>query len=264
MSLIDYAYLASNILKNNTKYQTDKNIISSIFGKTINIENKIIARLSVIDSFYSTQMNKRLWGIEEISASINNLSVDDNEIKNFAIKFANNPSIKSPIYSLIIRGYGYSKNGQPFGKASSLVTKYLYFITNYQFPIYDSLVKISYGYFQEKFPDFNLSDLGDDCDIDFFHSINALKNVTSINNYDLLDNLLWLFGKIKSGSFSSMFSKEVYLQFVNLAGVNNFGNDVDQALRIFLQQNINDNQVVQLLGNDFIEFFSFCFDNNGI
>jgi len=264
MPLNNFAHQAANILGNNTKYQIDKNIINAIFAETTNIEDKVIARLSIIDSFYSTQMNKRLWGIEDICNSINNLSEADNEIRNYAIEFASNPTIESPIFHLITAEYGFKKNGQAFGKASSLITKYLYFITNYQFPIYDSLVRTSYRYLQIRFPDFNLDDLVDDCDINFFHSINTLNNISLINDYNLLDNLLWLFGKIKDGSFSLMFPKDVYLQLVNLSGANNLRRNVDQAIRNYLQININNHQVSELLGVDFVSFFNFCFNNNAI
>lgn len=264
MPLNDYANQASRILGNNTKYQADKNIINAIFAETTNIGDKVIARLSIIDSFYSTQMNKRLWGIEEICSSINNLSNDDNEIRNYAMKFAVNPTIESPIFNLITMEYGYKKNGSKFGKASSLITKYLYFITNYRFPIYDNLVRTSYRYLQIRFPNFNLNDLINDCDINFFHSINALNNISLINDYDLLDNLLWLYGKIKDGSFSLTFSKDVYLQLVNLSGANILTKKVDQAIRNYLQININAQQVSQLLGNDYVSFFNFCFGANAI
>ncbi|MHB8581481.1 MAG: hypothetical protein ACYDA4_16680 [Ignavibacteriaceae bacterium] len=264
MTLNDYAHFAANILGNNTKYQIDKNIINAIFSETTNIEDKVIARLSIIDSFYSTQMNKRLWGIEDIHNSINNLSENDNEIKNYAIVFAANPTIESPIFRLIASEYGHKKNGQTFGKASSLITKYLYFITNNQFPIYDNLVRTSYRYLQIRFPVFKLQDLVEDCDINFFHSINTLNNVSLINDYNLLDYLLWLFGKIKDGSFSLMFSKDIYLQLINLPGANILTKKVDQAIRNYLQININEQQVTRLLGDDFVSFFKFCFNNNAL
>lgn len=264
MPLINYANQAARILGNNTKYLINKNIINSIFAETKNIEDKVITRLSVIDSFYSTQMNKRLWGIEEINLAINGISNDDNEIRNFAVEFAANPNAESRIFNLINDEYGIKKNGQPFGKASSLVTKYLYFITSYQFPIYDSLVRTSYRYLQTRFPLFNLPDLTDECDINFFNSINALKNTSQINNYDLLDNLLWLLGKIMYGSFSLMFSQETYLQLVNLSGANALTKKVDQAIRNYLQININEQQVAQQFGDDFVSFFNFCFNLHAI
>ncbi|MCZ6593381.1 MAG: hypothetical protein O6943_00520 [Bacteroidetes bacterium] len=264
MQLNDYAHRAKNILRHNTKYQIDKNIINAIFSETENIEDKVIARLSVIDSFYSTQMNKRLWGIEEICASINDLSEDDNEVKNLAIEFVDNSTVESKIFNLITKKYGYKKNGQPFGKASSLITKYLYFITNYQFPIYDSLVRTSYCDLQIRFPDFNLPNLLNDCDINFFHSIKTLNSVSLIMNYDFLDNLLWLYGKIKQGSFSLIFQQDIYLRLVSLAGVNNLKGNVDQAIRNYLQNHINEHQIDNLLSNDFVLFFNFCFENNAI
>jgi len=264
MPLNVYARQAANILQNNTKYQIDKNIIQAIFSDTTNIQDKVIARLSVIDSFYSTQMNKRLWGIDEIALSINHLSDNDNEVSNLAIDFINRPTVDSEIFNLITKIYGYKKNGQAFGKASSLITKYLYFITNYRFPIYDTLVRTSYRHLKRRFPEFNLPGLREICDIDFFNSIKTLNSNSMINNYDLLDNLLWLYGKIKKGSFSLMFRQDVYLQLVDIAGINTLTENVDQGIRNYLQNNINEHLVGNLLGNDFVLFFNFCFENNGI
>lgn len=265
MPLNYYANQANRILINNTKYQTDKNIINAIFSETTNIQDKVVARLSIIDSFYSTQMNKRLWGIEKICSAINNLSYDDDGIRNRAVTFVANPTIESPIFNLITREYGYKKNGQSFGKASSLVTKYLYFITNYQFPIYDRLVRTSYRYLKIRFPNFNLNSLTESCDINFFSSINVLNNISQINNYNVLDNLLWLLGKIRGGSFSLIFSNDVYRQLVTLAANDVPPNEVDNTIRNYLSANINTPQVMELLGEDFISFFMFCFndENNG-
>ncbi len=265
MPLREYALCAANIISSNTKYQNDKEIIKTVFSETVNYPEKIVARLSVIDGFYSTQMNKRLWGIEEISDSINAISQDDNEIIRLSREFINHPTDASVILQIITRDYGYKKNGQPFGKASSLVTKYLYFLTNYNFPIYDSLVRSSYRNIRSRpeFSQFNLRRLHDGCNLSFFQSVNSLNIVSGINNYDLLDNLLWLLGKIREGSFSLLFYKNIYLRLSQLSNDNNITEEVDLKIRNYLQDHLNTPEVQELFGdiyNDFSMFFSFCFE----
>lgn len=64
-TLVKYSSLANKILNNETRYKTNKAIISEVF--TMNNPNKVQFRLTVIDSYYSTQMSKRLYGIEDIA-----------------------------------------------------------------------------------------------------------------------------------------------------------------------------------------------------
>jgi hypothetical protein len=44
----------------------------------------------------------------------------------------------------------------------------------------------------------------------YFIAIKELNKTLGINNYEKLDNLMWLLGKIKSGSFSILMDKEKY------------------------------------------------------
>jgi hypothetical protein len=249
MTLKKSAKLAVRVLNKNTKYQRDKRIISSVFSATNKSKNKVVARLSLIDCFYTTLMNNRLWGIEDIASQINSVSKKDSKIKELALDFAARPVDKSPIYKLINGIYGIKKDGTEFGKASPIVTKYLYFLTNYRFPIFDNSVKISYRYLRTKYPNFELNELTEESDINYFISINALNQKSKIGSYDRLNKLLWLLGKIRKGSFSQIFSKDKYLQLVNLAGADEISD--------YLQTNIHTTKVQELLGDNFCSFFDF-------
>ena len=56
------AELAAKILADpEIKYQRDKNMIQKVFEWSSSYEHKIPLRLAVIDGFYSTQMNRRLF-----------------------------------------------------------------------------------------------------------------------------------------------------------------------------------------------------------
>lgn len=77
-----YADIAYNILNNDTDYLKSKNIISIIFTKKWgNRVDTIKFRLTIIDNFYSTQMNKRFFGIDDIADKLNKFSDKELRIK---------------------------------------------------------------------------------------------------------------------------------------------------------------------------------------
>jgi len=216
--LPDIAELANQVLHSQTKYFTDKKIIGEIFDLTSRTYSpqSIISRLTIIDSYYSTQMNKRYYGIEDIANKIWEVSPEnENEVKQCFLNFAKNLQNKN-IQALFGKKYGIHKNGTDAGGAISLISKYAYYQTGFEFPIYDRLAKIVYPLIMKKyFPDktIELSIRSTDI-ILFIKSINQLNELSKINNYDKLDNLLWLSGKILDGNFSLVFKKkETYSLF---------------------------------------------------
>jgi hypothetical protein len=69
-------------------YSEDKESIRKIFKNTKdNLKSDVLIRLTVIDSMYSTQMDKRYYGLNELAEVISSFS----NLKDLAIKFANNP-----------------------------------------------------------------------------------------------------------------------------------------------------------------------------
>jgi len=216
-----YSKIADEILHNDTKYYVDKKIINNIFIVTQNSYNlqNIIFRLTIIDSYYSTQMNKRYFGIEDIAKSI--FEITDNETKLQDLFIALTKEIDSEkILNLFHNSnYGIHKNGKNAGRAISLISKYAYYQTKYYFPIYDSLAKKMYPLIMKKYyPSTTLKGSMKNKNIsDYIKSINQLNQLSGIANYDRLDNLLWLSGKISSGNFSLLFKKKE--QYVNFAKV---------------------------------------------
>jgi hypothetical protein len=219
--LIDKANLADRILHNNTKYFTDKEIIKGIFDDTQETYSlqSIIFRLTIIDSYYSTQMSKRYFGIEDIAKSIWRTSINEEiTIRDYFLNFAADLQNKD-IYKLFNhKTYGIHKDGTNAGRATSLISKYAYYQTGYNFPIYDSLAKKIYPLILKKyFPTITKKgNVKSDNIIEYITSINQLKQLSGIANYDRLDNLLWLSGKILSGNFSLLFKeKEEYKSFAH-------------------------------------------------
>lgn len=69
--MINYSNLAQNILQQETMYQANKKIIQDIFiAPSVTFKDTIQFRLTVIYSYYSTQMSKRLYGIEDITQEL--------------------------------------------------------------------------------------------------------------------------------------------------------------------------------------------------
>lgn len=113
--LIKYSELANKILNNETRYKTNKAIISEVFN--MEHPNKVQFRLTVIDSYYSTQMSKRLYGIEEITKTI--ATKTDSQLKNEINLFLENQDSSIFLKEAFSKKYGINKQGNDLGKAIS-------------------------------------------------------------------------------------------------------------------------------------------------
>ena len=205
------AEVAHNILNSETQYLSNKGIISELFNDTpINdFESIVKNRITIIDSYYSTQMSKRLYGIDELANNIAQYS--DDTLKTETTKFLNKPNEASIISSLFLKEYGIDKSGKPFGKVISLISKYIYFLNNGNVPIYDSLAIDSYKLLKKN----NLIETKIAInEYNYFDYISQLNIDTNINNYEKLDNLLWLLGKLSKGSFAILMTKEKHESLV--------------------------------------------------
>ena len=231
--IIYYANLAKKILDNSNESTNDKKIIKELFDKDEKlILEKIRLRLTVIDSIYSTNMGRRLFGISDLAKKILKLStVDDkaddsilsSKIKDFinAINNGKNGSIGDALEE----PFGINKFGEKSGVATSLMSKYFYFLMGYKFPIYDSLVKDYLKEINKKFKPTII-----DCNkfkgfsspLNFFKIISEFNETSQIKCFDRLDNLCWLYGKIDKGSFSLILSKDNYKKLIKKINVQFF------------------------------------------
>lgn len=210
-NLIDIAELAHNILNSETQYLSNKEIISALFKDipTNDFESVVKNRITIIDSYYSTQMSKRLYGIDELAHNF--AQYPDDILKTEAAKFLNNPNKDCLINSLFKKKYGINKSGKPYGKAISLISKYLYFLNDGNFPIYDSLAIDSYKLLKKN--DFISTKIVIN-EENYFAYLKQLNIDTNINNYEKLDNLLWLLGKLSKGSFAILMNKDRYERLI--------------------------------------------------
>ena len=247
MSLVKYSKLANKILNNETRYKTNKAIISEVF--TMNNPNIVQFRLTIIDSYYSTQMSKRLYGIEDIAKEI--VKYSDATLKLEITKFLQNPT-EGVIKELFNKRYGFDKEAINNKKAISLLSKYFYFLSNCQFPIYDTLGKVSYNLLKNN----NYIDTKALTDDNYFALMIALNNSTTINDFEKLDNLLWLLGKIKKGSFSILMDKPKYETIAKQVDFSKAikSQEKDIAIREYIQNNYKISNLFSPTEKEFLEF----------
>lgn len=203
----EYAY--QNLQK--SQYAKQKAFISRCFKLPCeNNLDEIQLRLQLIDSLYSTQMNKRHFGIEELAEAIV-VYTDTDLLKEIELQTKGNKS--NNLETLFSSKYGYDKKRIKNKKAVSLLSKYFYFLTGYQYPIYDSLVRLAYPKIIKKY---NIkTEHLQVTDANFFEALSELNVRSGINNFEKLDNLLWYSEKIESKSFSLILSKEEFLNLKN-------------------------------------------------
>lgn len=196
-----------NVLQE-SRYAIEKAFISRCFQTDMEKHyDNVKLRLHVIDSLYSTQMSKRHYGLEELATALSQYS--DEKLIFEAHQYLNNEA--SEILDSIFRGkYGYNSVGKKEKKAVSLISKYLYFLTNYQFPIYDSLVKTAYQLAVKEFKDKVIHHKITDSN--FVQALSQLNQLSKINNFEKLDNYLWYSQKLKLESYSLISPKEEHLK----------------------------------------------------
>lgn len=211
--------------KDESGYSLGKSTILKVFKATDGYSHEdILARLTLIDSMYSTQMSRRYYGLEELAVALadvhnrKNLEeafldfLKDKDLKPFELR--NSKKVRT---NLFIEKYGIGKNGEDKGSAVSLISKYAYFETKFKFPIYDSIVREMYprvwnycGFPKSEILEFKYNDM-----TSFVEMINLMisKLNSTYVNYDSLDRILWYVGKIYRGNLSLVLSRKEYDAF---------------------------------------------------
>lgn len=191
--------LAKEILENDTPYSRNRDVIDTLFKMNFDLPYKqiVFIRLTVIDSLYSTNMNKHIGGLEKLANCICEISDNDEELKTKVKKYKEKQN-QTDVGWLLEEPYG---NGRP-AKARSLISKYFYFLMEHRFPIEDSLLKVYINEIDEYFSlglDFYpYSKCEDKSDL----LMKLLRFEKIDGQYDSFDNLVWLYGKIREKSFS--------------------------------------------------------------
>ena len=249
-NLIKYSNLAQTILRQETRYQANKKIIQDIFKTpSVTFKDTIQFRLTVIDSYYSTQMSKRLYGIEDIANEL--VKYSDDILKLEIDNFLQNPK-EGIIKGLFNKTYGFDKEAKNAKKAISLLSKYFYFLSDCQFPIYDTLGKVSYNLLKDN-KYITSKALTDD---NYFELMITLNQTSTIKDFEKLDNLLCLLGKIKEGSFSILMDKSKYETIVKQVDFSKAvkSQEKDKAIRKYIQDNYKKSNSFSPIEKEFLEF----------
>jgi hypothetical protein len=87
--------------------------------------------------------------------------------------------------------------------------------------------------------------------------MNTLNKASEINDFDKLDNLLWLVGKILKGNFSLILNEETYSELVKPINLNSIpSSEIDKIIikHIFLHLN----KLKHLIDIDLFTMISFA------
>ena len=212
--------------KDDSGYSLGKSTIMKVFNATAGYTKEdLLARLTLIDSMYSTQMNRRYYGLDELAGLLEILH-KKKALKETFLEYIRNKDftifdIPSISKNLFAEKYGIGKNGKDKGLAVSLISKYAYFETNFEFPIYDSIVREMYpriweycGFDKKEMPKIERNDI-----TMFINAIDTLKDRLKVElnsnsiTYDTLDRILWYVGKIYRGNLSLVLSRKEYDAF---------------------------------------------------
>lgn len=259
-----YANLANKILtssREGKQYFDDREVIKLLFisndWKLNNYDKneqkqKIKARLTLIDSYYSTNVGSRRYdGIDEIVNGICEISNSDDELVELFVQFVKNINSTHKIGKLLNATYGWSKSHINGLRANSLISKYGYFLTDYKFPIIDKYVKqyhtriIKYFNLQKEF--FATKLPKNDSELSLLKRINSLN--MPIQNYEKMDNLLWLTGKIANSNFSLILNKEKHMQLIRKL------KNEDRNINEYIYD--EDVDLSNIFSSDLIEFIKF-------
>lgn len=219
-----------------SSYSFNKQSISTLFEKIDgDTEEGIFLRLAIIDSMYSTQMNKRYYALEDLAKTMFAIGTEKKcPLAKLFTDFAEEQDAMMFNYggeNLFGKSYGVSKFCQQSKAAISLISKYAYYETIYKFPIYDSIVV------HESLPSLcdylNIEKREIECkEKDRLKGEVTMKNLVEVIKeffkelgidvcYDSFDRLLWFVGKIRRGNLSLILSKDEYVRWIKTHKIEN-------------------------------------------
>ena len=183
---------------------------------------------------YSTQMNRRYYALEELAEAMWLLGREKGvALADLFRKMTENPCAEPFSYmrdgekhNLWADSYGISKQGDDKGTAVSLISKYAYFETGYEFPIYDSIVcemiplirradgkEIRPIVVREKIEKDGKNSwrtVGDKTICNFIRAVKEFCKDYNSALFDRMDRLLWFVGKIRRGNLSLVLTRGEY------------------------------------------------------
>ena len=217
--------LCKKVLDNDrTGYKRDKKFIREIFAdafKDNDYVEQVRRRLILIDALYSTQMSKRLYGIDELANKISMVS-DKLWKEKFreCLSWEDNKWLdegdNEPVKNLFNETYGREKESGKKKRCISLISKYAYFLCEFDFPIYDSLVIENFNnLLGAVYPNKGIDRMPQKSDVKFEVFIKCLRKLNSVSglSYEDIDYILWTYGKLKEWNLSSIVTRDEYERF---------------------------------------------------
>lgn len=266
-------------------YIQQRQMINSLFGEYDKDDYgvaKVMLRLTVIDSLYSTNAAYSYFSIEEMAEKILSLGSE----REAATYFYEIATRKVDGKILFDEFYGIRKNLSHGSKQMSLLSKYAYYlllqdVKSYPlgFPIYDSLAIESYPKVSIKVDNPERKNIGKTIN-GYIAAINELREKMFKNDelyyglqqFDLLDAYLWRLGKLENGNCSLLLDRQDYETFIVNLGLhscqetdiklesNEFNNAVKKRcleLRNDCLNGIN-NESFKILMKHWLEYYHHC------
>lgn len=252
-----YAELACKILNDSTPYAFNKKIIKATFASPVVVATEIVAtRIVMIDSLYSTNMGRRLFGIEDLSAKIAGFGTDK-DLRTSVEAFLESGNPDADFRQLIESKYGFGKSGNSSKIAPSILSKYLYFLMGGKFPILDTLVSDAYPTVSRKL-DISPHRLPV-APLEYFKTMYNACQDSGVGDMEKFDNLLWLYGKVTKGSLTGILSRTKYLGMVKVINlkVTMKSAAFDANLVVFLRKMATSKTLPKVFSPDFFEFLKF-------
>lgn len=226
--------IAKGISGGKNFYCINKNAIKSMFLSPTYSWEVVYMRLVMIDALYSTNMNRRYYGLGDLADEIMHLASDENVLRDLVRDFRNHPTSIHVIGKTFDKQYGIHKDTGDAGCAVSLLSKYFYFLLladpneKEGFPIYDNLAKDMYPVVCDYLGVVKYRKISNICNyINAFDDLAKQIGVPSagMQTFDLLDAYLWRMGKFMKGNFSLLLSKSDYETLIK--AVNTSGKTID-------------------------------------
>ncbi len=199
------AELNTSCCEDEPLYETNKrtlfHTVSAQPDKIYSCED-IYSILELIDGFYGTQ-TQTPFALRDLACAIHQAQGAGSLWHLFDDYLSNKSNNTHVIYQLFNKEYGIGEKGKG-QKATSLISKFGYFITDWHFPIYDSFVRELLPIIGDKVGCISipktkkaLKDI-----VVYITAVDELiyhlfgKTVNPIDYYDALDYVLWRIGKV--------------------------------------------------------------------
>ena len=213
-------------------YVQQRQMIGRMFGKYDQKDYgmaKVMLRLTVIDSLYSTNAAYSYFSIEEMAEKIIGLG-SERECADYFYEVATGATDEKRIFN---EPYGIKKNLKDGSKQMSLLSKYAYYLLMQDakayplgFPIYDSLAIESYPKVCSKVRLAERKSIGASIEA-YVRAINELREAIftdkkirfGLQQFDLLDAYLWWLGKFENGNHSLLLERKDYVSLINNLGL---------------------------------------------